>query len=413
MLEFSFNASKNIKLAARRLHERKSESSAVKALPRQQQDQEEIENTRTTESTAVAETTAVETMSPGVSREEGTRVSATNRSQSALGRQNQDDDTWRPQDFADDDEEVLAVSEKPSASDSLARAQQVLGLQASRDVENSRESISNTASQPISRVKKHFTDPQPNAQRISFDSQESVQPDSEKRGQHLPRREDSADVEVSSEEGEELSSESAFQSDQREITRQTRRGRTLSGRHPALVPSARRHLPTNVRVTSTHGSASDEIKSSASRHNHDQNAAPSQFENYMKANRVAKFHTSRMKRPPQIRRAWTKEETEALLELVEKYGTSWAYLKQRDELERLKGRDQVALKDKARQMKFDFLKSVFHHLIPDRKVNPRLLRAGTLMPQNFRDIPLNRVLTDKLRNMGIEYQVRRATEDED
>lgn len=35
------------------------------------------------------------------------------------------------------------------------------------------------------------------------------------------------------------------------------------------------------------------------------------------------------------------------------------------------------------------------------------------MPQNFEDIPLNRSQTDRLRDMGIDYQVTTAREDED
>ena len=361
MHKFSFHAPKNLKPAARHLFQRKSESGAVKAF-QQDQAQEEIENTRTTESTAVAETTADDIASPGKSRDIiNNQASRPDRPQSALSHHNEGDDSWRPQDFADE-EEVLAASEKSSPSNPVARARQVVELQASLDAENNRKNTLEHVDQPISRGKKSFVDRQDNAERLTFESQEQVQSVSENQDQHPLRRQDNARRDKPAAEVREPSTEDeeGFQQDPRQITGQTRRDKTSSGKRPAFVPSVRRHLPQEDRVASTYGSASDEIRSAATRHNQGQTPAPSQLENYKTANMVAKFKSSRPKEP-QTRRPWTNEETEALIELIGEYGTSWAFLKQRDEREKLKRRDQVALKDKARNMKFDFLKSVFHH----------------------------------------------------
>lgn len=361
MHKFSFHAPKNLKPAARHLFQRKSESGTMKAF-QQDQAQEEVENTRTTESTAVAETTADDIASPGKSRDViNNQTSQPDRPQSALDRHNEGDDSWRPQDFADD-EEALVASEKSFPSSPVARARQVVELQASLDAKNNRKNTLEHVNQLIGRGKKSFVDRQDNAERLTFDSQEQVQSVSEDQDQHPLRRQDNvtrdqpaADLQEPSAEDEE-----GFQQDPRPITGQTRRDKISSGKRPASVPSVRRRLHQEDRVASTGGSASNEIRSAATRHNQGQTPAPSQLENYQTANMVAKFKSSRL-REPQIRRPWTNEETEALIELIGEYGTSWTFLKQRDEQERLKRRDQVALKDKARNMKFDFLKSVFYH----------------------------------------------------
>lgn len=360
--EFSFHAPKNLKPAARHLFQRKLGSVAAKTHE-QEQAQEEVEDTRTTESTTVAETTAIEIASLGKSRDEYNQVSQPDGPQIALRRNHEEDDSWRLQEFGEGDEEVLVASEKASPSTAVARARQVMELQANRDAQNNRENVLEDSAQQISKVKRSFIDRQDNAERVSFESQEEVQAVSENQGQrqrHL-RRKDSAVGDVPAEEVEELGTEEEFQQDQRQITRQTRRGKTSSGKRSAPAPSVRRHLPEEDLLASTDGGPSDNIRSAPIRHDQEQTLPPSQFVNYMNANKLAKFKNSSQVKGPQKRKAWTNEETEALIKLIEEYGTSWAFLKQRDEMEKLKFRDQVALKDKARNMKFDFLKSVFHH----------------------------------------------------
>lgn len=65
-------------------------------------------------------------------------------------------------------------------------------------------------------------------------------------------------------------------------------------------------------------------------------------------------------RPPQARRPWSAEEIQRLIDLMKSYGTSWAKIKQADSrmaVPQLMDRSQVQLKDKARNMKLDFLKA--------------------------------------------------------
>jgi hypothetical protein len=75
------------------------------------------------------------------------------------------------------------------------------------------------------------------------------------------------------------------------------------------------------------------------------------------------------KRQPQQRSRWTEVEVERLVELIENYGVSWAYLLAMDgehpQGPVLQQRDQGSLRDKARNMKMDFLKYVFLSTVID------------------------------------------------
>jgi hypothetical protein len=75
------------------------------------------------------------------------------------------------------------------------------------------------------------------------------------------------------------------------------------------------------------------------------------------------------RRQPQQRSRWTEVEVERLVELIEDYGVSWAYLLTMDgehpQGAVLQQRDQTSLKDKARNMKIDFLKYVFLSTVLD------------------------------------------------
>lgn len=70
---------------------------------------------------------------------------------------------------------------------------------------------------------------------------------------------------------------------------------------------------------------------------------------------------------PKLRRRWTKEADERLIMYMEKYGTSWAHIKAADNARpeasggnMFKDRDQVQLKDRARNLKFRLIRYVGH-----------------------------------------------------
>ena len=84
-----------------------------------------------------------------------------------------------------------------------------------------------------------------------------------------------------------------------------------------------------------------------------------QSEAYKATNEVAKMNTAaRTKKKVQTRKAWTDLETETLINLIQDHGTSWKLLKDQDVNKILLDRDQTSLKDKARNIKLDYLKWV-------------------------------------------------------
>lgn len=84
-----------------------------------------------------------------------------------------------------------------------------------------------------------------------------------------------------------------------------------------------------------------------------------QLEAYKATNAVAKMTTAaRTKKKVQSRKAWTDLETETLINLIQDHGTSWKVLKDKDLEKVLLDRDQTSLKDKARNIKLDYLKWV-------------------------------------------------------
>ncbi|KAI5283481.1 hypothetical protein KEM54_002101 [Ascosphaera aggregata] len=90
---------------------------------------------------------------------------------------------------------------------------------------------------------------------------------------------------------------------------------------------------------------------------------------------------------PGVRKPWTEEECLALLEGVSMFGSSWSKIKSRDSSlsqPKLSSRSQMNLKDKARQLAFDFY------------------RARKAMPPGLEYVPLQTVKIQELQEMGIE-----------
>ncbi|GAD92322.1 Myb-like DNA-binding protein, putative [Paecilomyces variotii No. 5] len=88
------------------------------------------------------------------------------------------------------------------------------------------------------------------------------------------------------------------------------------------------------------------------------------------------------------RRRWSNEENDRLIYLIENYGVSWAALKRKDDLmedgPKLEDRDQVQLKDRARNIKIEYI------------------RNGYELPRNFDKVGLKKADIDRLRAIGRE-----------
>ncbi|KAG8534113.1 uncharacterized protein KY384_000957 [Bacidia gigantensis] len=121
-----------------------------------------------------------------------------------------------------------------------------------------------------------------------------------------------------------------------------------------------------------------------------------QAEVYREVNNAAKARVALTnQKRPQTRVPWSDIEEGTLMDLIGRFGNSYAQLlridKQEDNI--LKKRDQVALKDKARNMKTDLLKYITFSL----------LSAGTVLPPNFQLVPISKLQVEKLAGLGIIY----------
>ncbi|KIV88212.1 hypothetical protein PV10_09129 [Exophiala mesophila] len=97
----------------------------------------------------------------------------------------------------------------------------------------------------------------------------------------------------------------------------------------------------------------------------------------------------------QVRIPWSEQETERLIEMVGHFHTQWSAIMKRDLVHedgpRLQNRNQVALKDKARNIKMDFLKS---------------RRA---LPPGFEDVSITARDRENLMMMGVHLSEGRYT----
>ena len=188
-----------------------------------------------------------------------------------------------------------------------------------------------------------FIDPQPSAQKVEWDdiSQQSKGTEPPKsfqvpRGQKWPRK-------ALFDEGTS-SEDDAFEQGDR-----------------SQVPSRRRPQPGKSRETSV---VQQRIPTSkTTKPLNEQEEAKESFakaSQYKLINHAAKESLARnLPKQPQVRRPWSNEEVQALMEYMDEYGCSWAAIKAADsENNILERRSQVDLKDKARNMKYDYLRYV-------------------------------------------------------
>ena len=163
------------------------------------------------------------------------------------------------------------------------------------------------------------------------------------------------EVEISSDEGSQLQVGSSNAARQHYLKPATKR--------PVPEPtSLKRRSPKKVRVQQkvnvrTFNDGRDVA------HDEQEHELPlsQAYDEYERVKASAKQRMAVVTKPPQSRSAWTGVETDMLHYLITEYGTSWKLLKNEDREQGhiLEARDQVALKDKARNMKMDYLKYVY------------------------------------------------------
>ncbi|KAL8883241.1 MAG: hypothetical protein Q9192_007326, partial [Flavoplaca navasiana] len=272
--------------------------------------------------------------------------------------------------------DIESGEEHTDQPDNLTLVEKIIQTQETLNAESNKENVAvPIGSQPApssqldlrrkaAKQKKSFP------KRIAFDSQESEQADV---------RENTSDI----------SEDEGFQTDTRRVAsskrlNMARRNDTNSANGRSPPKRARTGREPRVAV------ADDNIADAMQRHNA-ANAPPpaSQVEIYQLANSKAKERVALRPKSTQTRKPWSVEETNRLLELIEEHGLSWSLLKKLDHLHKdgavLQDRDQGALKDKARNIKLDYLK------------------VSRWLPRQFCDVPLNANMVSKLASLGIDY----------
>ena len=289
-------------------------------------------------------------------------------------------DDWPPEDNAQGEEDAIIQS---NAKASLAYRTQ-------REAESNKENVAEIPeSQHSSKIaeKRNLLDRHPLAEKVSPIRSQGSDNDGE-------------EVEISSDEEFQTQATSSNAAKQRRVKPATKR--------PASEP--KRRSPKKVRVQEPTVGQTLDGRIGAAGDRQEADLLPSQgFEEYVRVNQSAKQKMAGIPKPPQSRRAWTSAETDMLLYLITEHGISWKLLKEEDSAQGhiLQERDQVALKDKARNMKMDYLKYVYR--LNDHQYADLAIRAGRVLPQNFERIPLSQLQIKRLSDGGIEYDPQTGT----
>lgn len=158
------------------------------------------------------------------------------------------------------------------------------------------------------------------------------------------------------------SSDEGFQEQAGSSHAEMRRRLKPATKRPAPEPARlERRSPKNVRIQENVDVHTLSNRDDVPRNEQEVEPPLSQaFDEYQRVRESAKQRGAVVTKPPQSRKGWTSLETEMLHYLITEHGTSWKRLKDEDMKQDyvLEARDQVALKDKARNMKIDYLKYV-------------------------------------------------------
>ena len=272
-----------------------------------------------------------------------------------------DADDWQAPQIEDD---TMTMDENTR---SLAAAIVQHGLQ--REAAHNKENIADIANshyestaqrssqrQALGPRKLQYIDRQPSAQRVEWaEPGFSQDVPSSSRGvkrNHAAADEDDVEPDPSQDEG--------FQQDNRnQDIAAKRRSKPAGARATARKTSQQQRAPKKARMTQVENQDGDnDVETAVNDYNNAGSPPESSLGVYQSSKSRALAVTASQPKKVQVRKAWTDEETGTLLDLIEEHGTSWRLLKEIDDNNQgiLRGRDQVALKDKARNMKLDFLK---------------------------------------------------------
>ena len=241
--------------------------------------------------------------------------------------------------------------ENRDPSSALAPSHEV-GL-AERNQENLSEPL-----QPVFLSKQRLIDPQIGAERITFDTQDSALPGPST--QHNFRNPDQIGDHAKSDFLPEPSQDEGFQTDTRPSFQRAPVPNMQRSREE-IIPTRPRKRARNSRSIS-----GARVATSAAPSTPQEQPSPmdlvsgTQAEIYAQVNTQSRLRASQISKPRKAKEPWTNDEINALVDYIAKLGFSCGKIIELDKAEtgqkRLLRRDNVALKDKARNMKMDYLR---------------------------------------------------------
>ena len=247
---------------------------------------------------------------------------------------------------------VEAIVEHGRQRDAAQNKENIAGLANSRYPSTGYGSSQRQALGPR---KFQYIDPQPEAQQVAWSESgfsQDVPSTSRVAKRNLTADEDDVEPDPSQDEG--------FQQDNRNQDVAAKRRSKPGGAQGTVqrAPQQQRAAKRARMTQDVNENVENEIETAVNDYNNADEPPESTLGAYQDTKRVALQASASQPKKVQVRKAWSDEETGTLLDLIEEHGTSWRLLKEIDDHNHniLHGRDQVALKDKARNMKLDFLK---------------------------------------------------------
>lgn len=266
---------------------------------------------------------------------------------------------WQPAQI-DDEKGEGEGEESNDEPDNASLVQRIMLTQEKLNVEGNKENVAvQTSPEPVLTSQLH---PRREAQiqgrqfprRIAFDSPE---PEPSNAGKSTYLSSQRSHVEAGGSQSEP-SEDEGYQQDLRRMTKRSTTARKEDTNSAnGQSPPKKARTGKERREGMEHGG----LEGAVQRHN-TVNAPlqASQAGTYRLVNSGAKERVALRPKRTQTRKPWSEEEIIRLQELINEHGLSWSLLKKMDEEHKggqvLKDRDQVALKDKARNMKLDYLK---------------------------------------------------------
>ncbi|KAI2931045.1 hypothetical protein CBS147320_2838 [Aspergillus niger] len=261
---------------------------------------------------------------------------------------------------------------EPASTLAPPRVENNLSLPSSRDVWNMANSRSRATPDASNNSRPAFIDRQKNAVRVSPVSQTSGPRSAERRPRGRPpkRRRETESVSESEEE---------YDTDDREVATERRRAQK-----PVQARQSKR-----ARVDSGREEAEGEAQ--GRRRSGSQEAAGSP----VRAQARSPQRDDRRAMPPpgpkRRTRGWTEAEDARLIRLIEEHGVSWTKIEDENAIQpekegesRFENRNQVQIKDRARNLRIKFL------------------RESLPIPKNFVDVTMKEVDREKLRKQDID-----------